>query len=75
MTTSPTTTETPETAVPGAALTGVPPQADGALVVDLPAIAENYRRLKSAFQERALAGVVKADGYGLGAERVAPVLV
>jgi alanine racemase len=75
MTTSPTTTETPETAVPGAALAGVPPQADGALVVDLPAIAENYRRLKSAFQERALAAVVKADGYGLGAEQVAPVLV
>ena len=70
MTTSPTTTEAPQTL-----LADVPAQADGVLVVDLPAIAENYRRLKSAFRERAVAAVVKADGYGLGAERVAPVLV
>ncbi|WP_193370824.1 alanine racemase [Pelagibius marinus] len=71
MTTFPTTTDvTVETA-----LSEVSPRAAGVLTVDLAAIAENYRRLKSAFLEKALAAVVKADGYGLGAERVAPVLV
>ncbi|MGD1878860.1 MAG: alanine racemase [Kiloniellaceae bacterium] len=60
--------------MPQASLMGLPPRAAGALVVDLPAIAENYQRLKAAFQQRAVAAVVKADGYGLGAERVAPVL-
>jgi alanine racemase len=69
MTTSPSATE------PAAALAEVPARSAGVLTVDLAAIADNYRRLKSAFQERALAAVVKADGYGLGAERVAPVLV
>ncbi len=71
MTTSPTTTDlTVETA-----LSKVSPRAAGVLTVDLAAIAENYRRLKAAFLEKAVAAVVKADGYGLGAERVAPVLV
>ncbi len=71
MTTSPTTTDlTVETA-----LSEVSPRAAGVLTIDLPAIAENYRRLKAAFLEKAVAAVVKADGYGLGAERVAPVLV
>jgi alanine racemase len=69
MTTSPSATE------PAAALAEVPARSAGVLTIDLAAIADNYRRLKSAFQERALAAVVKADGYGLGAERVAPVLV
>jgi alanine racemase len=71
MTASPTTTDP----APDAALSQVPARAAGVLSVDLAAIAENYRRLKSTFQERALAAVVKADGYGLGAERVAPALV
>ncbi|MEO3429638.1 alanine racemase [Pelagibius sp. CAU 1746] len=71
MTTSPTTTELAATA----ALSDVSPRAAGVLTVDLAAIAENYRRLKAAFLEKAVAAVVKADGYGLGAERVAPVLV
>jgi len=69
MTTSPTTTE------PAPGLSQVPARAAGVLTVDLAAIAENYRRLKTAFQQRAVAAVVKADGYGLGAARVAPVLV
>jgi len=69
MTTSPTTTD------PAPAPVQVPTRAAGALTVDLSAIAENYRRLKAAFQQRAVAAVVKADGYGLGAARVAPVLV
>ena len=71
MTTFPTTTEPAVTA----ALADVPARAAGVLTVDLAAIAENYRRLKAAFLEKAVAAVVKADGYGLGAERVAPVLV
>ena len=71
MTTCPTTTE-PALA---RALSEVPPRAAGVLTIDLSAIAENYRRLKAAFLEKAVAAVVKADGYGLGAERVAPVLV
>lgn len=78
MTTYPTTTEPGpgrDVADIDAALAGVSPRADGALVVDLAAVAENYRRLKAAFQDKAVAAVVKADGYGLGAERVAPVLV
>jgi alanine racemase len=62
-------------AVLSAALSGVPARAAGVLTVDLGAVADNYRRLKAAFQHRALAAVVKADGYGLGAERVAPALV
>lgn len=71
MTTSPTTTDV----TAGTALSEVSPRAAGVLTIDLAAIVENYRRLKSAFLEKAVAAVVKADGYGLGAERVAPVLV
>lgn len=66
MTTSPTTTEH---------AAEVPAYAAGVLTVDLGAVADNYRTLKAAFRHRAMAAVVKADGYGLGAERVAPVLI
>src|SRR3546814_19566227 len=69
MTISPPTTDRE------AALAAVPARAAGVLTVDLAAVAENYGRLKAAFRQRALAAVVKADGYGLGAERVAPALV
>ena len=72
MTTSPNSTD--ESAGP-AAEGEVPARASGALVIDLKAVAENYRRLRSAFLEKPLAAVVKADGYGLGAEQIAPVLV
>ena len=41
------------------------------LEVNLDAIAENYRRLKAYAPTAETAGVVKADGYGLGAEAVA----
>lgn len=75
MTTSPTTTETTGALLSGTALSEVPARAAGALVVDLAAVAENYRRLKSAFLEKAVAAVVKADGYGLGAAQVAPALI
>ncbi len=72
MTTSPTTTET----VPAEpAEEDLPAGAAGALTIDLRAIAENHRRLKQAFLQKPLAAVVKADAYGLGAERVTPVLI
>jgi alanine racemase len=44
------------------------------LTIDLGAIRENYRILKSKLGDVAAAGVVKADGYGLGAAEVASAL-
>ncbi len=44
------------------------------LTIDLAAIRENYRRLKRLLGSTACAGVVKADGYGLGAAQVAKAL-
>lgn len=45
------------------------------LTVDLGAVAANWRTLRSRLGGRAAcAAVVKADAYGLGARRVAPVL-
>jgi len=44
------------------------------LVIDLGAIRANYRRLQAKLGTVPCAGVVKADAYGLGADRVAPVL-
>ena len=44
------------------------------LVIDLGAIRRNYRRLVAELNGIPCAGVVKADAYGLGADRVAPVL-
>lgn len=44
------------------------------LSIDLSAIAANYRALSALAGPAACAAVVKADAYGLGAERVAPVL-
>jgi len=44
------------------------------LTVDLGAVRENYRRLKNRLGNAVCAGVVKADGYGLGASEVAKAL-
>ncbi|MCR9072461.1 MAG: alanine racemase [Alphaproteobacteria bacterium] len=44
------------------------------LTIDLGAVRLNYRRLCRELNGVPCAGVVKADGYGLGADRVAPVL-
>ncbi len=44
------------------------------LTIDLDAIAANYRLLCAMVAPAACAGVVKADAYGLGVERVAPAL-
>jgi alanine racemase len=48
--------------------------AGAVLTIDLDAIRENYRRLKGRLGAAACAGVVKADGYGLGATEVATAL-
>ena len=69
MTASPTTTEAGPESDPGAA------RACAFLTIDLAAIAENYRRLRQRSYAAAVAAVVKADGYGLGAAMVAPALV
>lgn len=44
------------------------------LTVDLGAIRENYRRLKARLGDVGCAGVVKADGYGLGGAQVGAAL-
>ncbi|KQM19282.1 alanine racemase [Novosphingobium sp. Leaf2] len=49
---------------------------DGArLMIDLDALAANYRLLAAQVAPAHCAGVVKADGYGLGAEAVARTLI
>ena len=44
------------------------------LTIDLDAICANYRLLRSRFGGAEVACVVKADAYGLGADRIAPAL-
>ena len=48
--------------------------APGILTVDLRALVANYRALAARVAPARVAGVVKADAYGLGADRVAPAL-
>lgn len=45
------------------------------LTIDLDAIAANYRMLAALAPDTAIGAVVKADGYGLGAAEVTPVLI
>jgi alanine racemase len=49
-------------------------RAGARLTVDLGAIAANWRDLRARHPGGAVAGVVKADAYGLGARHVAPAL-
>jgi alanine racemase len=49
-------------------------QAGALLTIDLGAICANYRLLRERVGAGACAAVIKADGYGLGAARVAPAL-
>lgn len=44
------------------------------LTIDLDALCRNYRTLRDAVSPASAAAVVKADAYGLGADRVAPAL-
>jgi len=50
-------------------------EAGAVLTIDLSALRENYRRLKALLGGTRCAGVVKADGYGLGAVEVARALI
>jgi len=52
----------------------VPAAAPGVLHVDLDAIRANWRTLVGRAGGAEVAGVVKADAYGLGADRVGPAL-
>src|SRR5580658_2404485 len=52
----------------------VPPGTGAVLDVDLSAIVANWRTLCARHPAGPVAGVVKADAYGLGARRVAPAL-
>ena len=48
--------------------------AGGHLIIDLSAVAANWRDLRDASGSAEAGAVVKADAYGLGMEQVAPVL-
>lgn len=52
----------------------VPPGMGAVLDIDLAAIVANWRALRTYHPAGAVAGVVKADAYGLGALHVAPAL-
>jgi len=49
-------------------------EAPGLLTVDLGALADNWRKLAAIAQPTACAAVVKADAYGVGLDKAAPVL-
>jgi len=46
----------------------------GVLTINLDAIAHNYRLIASLVQPAQMSAVVKADAYGLGADKIAPAL-
>jgi alanine racemase len=52
----------------------IPVSASGVLVVDLGAILRNYLNLRGRASPAECAAVVKADGYGVGARKVAQAL-
>lgn len=61
--------------IPDASHDGTDPRiAGGRLTVDLDALVENYRLLQKQAAPARVAGVVKADAYGLGAARVGKAL-
>jgi alanine racemase len=57
--------------MPTHTLEGLP----GLITIDLPQIAANWRALADLSSPAECAAVVKADAYGLGADRVVPVLI
>ena len=52
----------------------IPDRSATRLAIDLDALASNWRSLKTRAGTADCAGIVKANAYGLGAERVAPAL-
>ena len=51
-----------------------PIEAGAFLTIDLKAIADNWRSLQSRLKPTECGAVLKADAYGLGADKIAPVL-
>jgi alanine racemase len=64
----------PQPRHPAAMSEDIPDFEAARLTVRLPAIAGNYRTYRRLAGPTAVAAVVKADAYGLGASRVAPAL-
>ncbi|MCH9807325.1 MAG: alanine racemase [Alphaproteobacteria bacterium] len=56
------------------AQTQIPAQAAGVIIVDLDQIAANWQALNDHVGAANCAAVVKADAYGLGAQRIIPAL-
>jgi alanine racemase len=56
-------------------MSAVPPSATGIVTIDLSAIQDNWRALAARVRPAECGAVVKADAYGLGAERIIPALV
>lgn len=56
-------------------MSAVPPSATGIVTIDLGAIQDNWRALAARVRPAECGAVVKADAYGLGAERIIPALV
>jgi alanine racemase len=52
----------------------LPPEATGLITVDLDAIQSNWRALAALVAPAECGAVVKADAYGIGADRVIPAL-
>jgi alanine racemase len=52
----------------------LPESAPGRLTIDLPALAENWRRLADRAAPGRCAAVVKANAYGIGLDKAAPTL-
>ena len=57
-----------------AALTQVPPAATGAVLIDLDQLRANWQALAQHVAPSECGAVVKADAYGVGAQRVIPTL-
>ncbi|MDA8233162.1 MAG: alanine racemase [Magnetospirillum sp.] len=55
-------------------VTAIPPRASAVLTIDVDAVAANWRLCRDRALPARCAAVVKADAYGLGAERIAPAL-
>ncbi|ODA68411.1 Alanine racemase, biosynthetic [Methyloligella halotolerans] len=66
--------EEAEAASPKTSSSDAPAGAPGLVTIDLDALASNYRHLRERAAPAECAAVVKADAYGLGAAKVAPVL-
>src|SRR5689334_12409040 len=56
-------------------LAGAPAGATGVIIVDLARLRANWRALADLVAPAECAAVVKADAYGLGAERAVPALL